>query len=231
MTYQPTPEQHRAEDAPMGYKGVYKIYDETGKVVVETVGNAKVSTSVVKYGSTSMSFDGNGDWLVIPDDPNINLGSGDFTLEFWVYFNVVNAEMALISKGWTSSVNFASYLIYMTNAGSVRFLSSSNGSGWDIANEKVITQAIAQTWTHIAVTRSGSTFRAFVNGVINDSFTFTSTAALLNSSAQKLLIGGRDQGNNTMNGNLQDLRITKGRARYTANFTPPTAQLGYNNAE
>jgi hypothetical protein len=207
------------------------IYDETGKVVVETVGNAKVSTSVVKYGSTSMSFDGNGDWLVIPDDPNINLGSGDFTLEFWVYFNVVNAEMALISKGWTSSVNFASYLIYMTNAGSVRFLSSSNGSGWDIANEKVITQAIAQTWTHIAVTRSGSTFRAFVNGVINDSFTFTSTAALLNSSAQKLLIGGRDQGNNTMNGNLQDLRITKGRARYTANFTPPTAQLGYNNAE
>jgi hypothetical protein len=201
------------------------VYDASTLNNLETVGDAKVSTSVVKYGNTSMSFDGSGDWLVIPDNPNINLGSGDFTLEFWVYFNVVNAEMTLINKGWTSSVSYASYLIYMTNTGSVRFLSSSSGGAWDIANEKVITQATAQTWTHIALTRSGSTFRTFVNGSINDSFTFSSTLSLLNSSAQKLLIGGREAGSNTMNGNISDLRINKGVARYTADFTPPTTPL------
>jgi hypothetical protein len=207
------------------------IYDETGKVVVETVGNAKASTSVVKYGGGSMAFDGNGDALHVPDDPNINFGAGDFTLECWVYFNAVNTQMTIISKGWQSSAAYASYLIWMENTGSLRFNSSSNGGAWDIANERVIGTMTAGSWRHIAVTRSGTTFRAFVDGVINNSFTFTSSASLANIAAQTLFIGLRQGGGTDMNGYISDLRITKGRARYTANFTPPTAKLGYSNAE
>jgi hypothetical protein len=206
------------------------IFDETGKVVAETVGNAKASTSVVKYGS-SMAFDGNGDSLYIPNDPNINFGSGDFTLECWVYFNAVNTYMTIISKGWNSSAEYASYLIWMENTGSLRFNSSSNGGAWDIANERVIGTMTTGSWRHIAVTRSGTTFRAFVDGVINNAFTFTSSAALANLAVQNLYIGDRQTGSTSLNGYISDLRITKGVARYTANFTPPTAQLGYNNAE
>jgi hypothetical protein len=198
------------------------IIDQTGKNNLETVGNAQLSTAVKKYGSGSIAFDGTGDSLKIIDNPNINFGSGDFTLECWVYFNVVNTEQVIFSKGWQSSSAYASYLIYMTSAASLRFGASTNGGSWDIANEKVIGTMTAGAWTHIAVTRSGTSFRAFINGVINDSFTFTSASSLANIAAQTLFIGGRTDGNSTMNGYIDDLRITKGYARYTSNFTPPT---------
>jgi len=198
------------------------IVDAHSSNVLETVGNAKLSTSVTKFGTASMAFDGTGDSLKIPDNSVINLFAGDFTLECWAYFNEVNAEMCLINKGWQSASAYASYCIYMASGGSLKFLSSSNGSSWNIANEKVIGTMTTTTWTHIAVTRSGTTFRAFVNGVINDAFTFTSSASLANLPAQTLFIGGRTDGSSTLNGYLEDVRITRGFARYTANFTPPT---------
>ena len=200
-------------------------YDSSMKSNFETVGNAQVSTSVKKYGTGSLAFDGTLDSVTAIDNPNINFGTGDFTLECWAYFNVVNAEMCLINKGWQSTPSFASYLIYMTSAGSLRFNASSAGASWDVASEKVIGTMTAATWTHIAVTRSGTTFRAFVNGTIVSAFTFTSATTLLNSATQALYIGGRSNGTSSMNGYLDDVRITKGYARYTANFTPPTAAL------
>lgn len=198
------------------------IIDQHSTNVLETLGNAQSSTAVEKFGGASMRFDGTGDSLKILDNPNINLGSGDFTIEYWSYFNVVNAQMTIISKGWNSSSAYASYLIWMNSDATLRFLASSNGGAWDIANERVIGTMTSGTWTHIAVTRSGTTFRAFVNGVINNAFTFTSSASLASIPAQTLFIGDRTNGDTSMNGYLDDLRITKF-ARYTANFTPPTA--------
>jgi hypothetical protein len=198
------------------------IYDNAMISNFETVGNAQVSTSVKKYGTGSMYFDGTLDSLAAVSNPNLNFGTGDFTLECWVYFNVVNAEMTLINKGWQTPNAYASYLIWMTNAGSLQFNASSAGTSWDIANGKVIGTMTATTWTHIAVTRSGTTFRAFVNGVITSAFTFTSASSLQNLATQALYIGGRANGTSSMNGYLDDVRLTKGVARYTATFTPPT---------
>ena len=187
------------------------------------MGNAQLSTVVKKYNNASMYFDGTGDSLKILDNPNINLGSGDFTLECWVYFNVVNAQMTIISKGWNSSSAYASYLIWMNSDATLRFLASSNGGAWDIASERQIGTMTASTWTHIAVTRSGTSFRAFINGTIVDAFTFTSSASLANIAAQTLFIGDRTNGGTSLNGYIDDLRITKGYARYTSNFTAPTS--------
>jgi len=198
------------------------IYDSAMISDYETVGNAQVNTSVKKYGAGSMAFDGTLDSIQTINKNDINLGTGDFTLECWAYFNVVNAEMTLINKGWqTSGSVYASYLIWMTSAGSLQFNASSAGSSWDIANGKVIGAMTATTWTHIAVTRSGTTFRAFVNGVITSAFTFTSASSLANIATQTLYIGGVSNGGSSMNGYLDDVRITKGYARYVANFTPP----------
>jgi hypothetical protein len=133
--------------------------------------------------------------------------------------------MTIINKGWNSSSAFASYLIWLENTGSLRFNSSSNGSSWDIANERVIGTMTAGAWTHIAVTRSGTSFRAFVNGVINNAFTFTSSAALANIAAQTLFIGDRTNGGTRVNGNISDLIIVRGLARYTSSFVPPAAPL------
>jgi len=191
----------------------------------DVVGNAQLSTAVKKFGNSSLSFDGTLDSLKIVDNPNINLGTSDFTIECWAYFNVVNAEMSLINKGWQSSSAYASYLIYMTSGGSLRFNASTNGGAWDIANEVVIGAMTATTWTHIAVTRSGTTYRAFINGAIVSGFTFTNSGSHANIAAQALYIGGVTNNNSSMNGYLDDVRITKGYARYTANFTPPTSDL------
>jgi hypothetical protein len=195
------------------------IDNSTNAISITKAGDAAVKTfnPFQNNPGKSIYFDGTGDSLKIIDNPNINLGSGDFTLECWVYFNVVNAEQVIFSKGWQSSSAYASYLIYMTSAASLRFGASSSGGSWDIASERVIGTMTAGSWIHIAVTRSGTSFRAFVNGVINDAFTFTSASSLASIAAQTLFIGGRTDGSSTMNGYIDDLRITKGYARYTSN--------------
>jgi len=83
----------------------------------------------------------------------------------------------------------------------------------------------ANTWYHIAVTRSGSTFRSFVNGVVDR--TFTSSSAIYTDATIPYNIGrvAYLSGTFFFNGYMDDYRVTKGYARYTAAFTPPTAQL------
>jgi len=209
------------------------IDNSSNALTITTNGNARPArngpfantTTVTLVGNEgSAYFDGTGDRLSVDGaNPGINLTTNNFTLECWVYFNVVNSEMTIINKGWQSSSAFASYLIYMTNTASLRFLASSNGGTWDIASERVMGTMIAGTWTHIAVTRSGTTFRAFINGVINDSFTFTSSSGLANIPAQTLFIGGRVLGDTSVNGYISNVRIVNGTALYTNSFIPSFA--------
>jgi len=82
------------------------------------------------------------------------------------------------------------------------------------------------TWYHIAVSRSGSTFRSFVNGVVEK--TFTSSATIFSDVTIPYNIGrsGYSPGGYFYyNGYIDDLRINKGVARYTTTFTPPTSAL------
>jgi hypothetical protein len=197
------------------------IFDQTAKNVIETVGDAKVSTAQFKYGSASMYFDGTGDYLTIPDSQSFNFGSGDFTIEMWIYFNAFSDGKAIITKGW-STVN-APFLIYTDGVqNKVKFYSSSNGSTWNIADGiAVLNSPSTGQWYHIAVTRSGSTFRTFANGT--ETANVTSSAAVY-STTQPVTIGS-GTGSTSINAYIDDLRITKGYARYTSNFTAPTSAL------
>lgn len=187
-------------------------------------GNVFVDTAQKQFGTGSIEFPAptSQGRLQYADNADFNFGTGDFTIEFWVRFNVVNAEQVVITKGWQDTPGFAAFLIYLTSGGQLRFGASSNGGSWDIANERLITSPSATTWTYIAITRSGTTFRAFVNGTIVGGFTFTSALGLLNSATQELQIGGRILNDVTMRGHIDEIRLTKGVARYTASFTPPT---------
>jgi hypothetical protein len=196
------------------------IFDQTAKNIIETRGDAKITTSVYKYGTGSIAFDGTGDYLTIPDNQIFNFGTGDFTIEMWIYLNTFADGKAILSKGW-SAVN-APFLLY-TNGGSNRisFYSSSNGSSWDIAdNVAVVNSPSTGQWYHIAVTRSGNTIRTFSNGTLTANVT---SSAALYSTTQPITIGGSSGGANYISGYIDDLRITKGYARYTSNFTPPAA--------
>ena len=187
---------------------------------LETVGNAQISTSVSKFGGGSLAFDGNGDWLIVASSPNFSFGTGNFTIEGWVYLNNVSGFQTVVAKtyGWGP---FA----ILSNGTSLLYYLSSTGSSWDIANGGNFGTVAAGAWYHFALVRNGSIFTAYLNGVSGG--TTTSSAALVENT-RTLIVGGiranDDSIGSPLNGYIDDLRITKGYARYTANFTPQTSQ-------
>jgi len=193
------------------------IFDNTAFADLETVGNTQISTSVVKYGTGSIYFDGAGDWLIVNSPNGANdyaFGSGDFTLEMWIYPTDITSVMLYDSRPNSSVgvyptlyINSSSFITYYTN-GSDRISGAS---------------AVINTWQHIALVRASGATKLYINGTQSGS-TYTDANTYLNGASRPII--GVDGGNTSLQnyaGYIDDLRITKGVARYTANFTPPTA--------
>ncbi len=194
------------------------IFDQTAKNVFETVGDAKVSTAQYKYGSGSIAFDGTGDNITIPSSPNLDFGTGDFTIELWINFSALSTNRVLLDK-WVSG-NANSWQLYWRSIGtSITFLV---GASTILLQDPSTSRITTNTWYHIAVTRSGSTNRLFIDGTqvasATDSTNLTNTNRLCIGEQLSTLT-------NDFSGYIDDLRITKGYARYTSNFTPPTSAL------
>ena len=211
------------------------IFDNAVMNNLETVGNAQVSTSVKKYGTGSIALDGTGDWLLTQGSPNFNFG-GDFTFECWVYIAGNSSAQptggtrpaALMTITNTSGLPTGSFF-------SLNGTTTTTGTGFGVfyyvggteygAN---CTVSIPQnTWHHIAMCRSGTTVRLFLNGVSQTVTTFGSIGTIsMNNQNYPVYIGASSfdtaqYGNRALNGYIDDLRITNGFARYVANFTPP----------
>jgi len=199
------------------------IYDNTAKNVFETVGNAQISTTQSKYGGSSMYFDGSGDWLQALSTPQFNFGTGNFTLECWAWLTNFSTDYRLLAKV-VNIGSYGSWQVIVDTSGYPRFYASSAASSWDVCSNLGGGVAIvAGTWNHIAVTRSGTTFTIWVNGV--SAGTTTSSASIYYSASVPVTVGGMPDGTRSLNGYIDDARITTGVARYTTNFTPPTSQL------
>lgn len=189
------------------------IIDNAQKNDLETVGNAQVSTSVVKYGTGSMAFDGSGDYLVGRTTDLLSFNTGDFTVEMWVYPNSVAGNIVLIDtrssgtdSGWAFYINSSSKLaLFTSNADRITAGSALSAS----------------TWTHVVLARSGSTLAIYMNGVQSATATYSTT---MTCPGRISVASGFDNAA-PLNGYIDDLRITKGVARYTANFTPPIARM------
>jgi len=191
------------------------IYDAASQNALETVGNAQISTAQSKWGGGSMFFDGTGDYLIPSNTLPLTLGTGDFTIEFWVYFTAgATASRGLID--WRPASTEGVYPAILTNASSAII--------FYVNSVTRITGGTpsAATWTHIAVCRSGTSTRLFIDGTQSGS-TYTDSNNYL-GPASRPMIGatGFSAGANAFNGYMDDLRITRF-ARYTANFTPPAA--------
>jgi hypothetical protein len=186
------------------------IVDATSRNVYETVGNAIISNVQSKFGVGSISFPGAlTAYLKAPTNPSLDFGTGDFTVECWVYFNSVASDQGLFGGS-------------TTNAWEIRWRTSTglNLGRLNTAFDSTFAWSpSATTWYHVAVTRSGTSVRGFVNGSQIGS---TSTNSNTYNSGTLFYIGITDTSNNAFNGYLDDIRITKGFARYTANFTAPT---------
>jgi hypothetical protein len=187
------------------------IYDATSKNDLETVGNAQISTTQSKFGGSSMYFDGTGDWLQIPASRNLEV-SGDVTIEFWVYWNSIGNIAMLF--GWGAGTTGKTFA-YTYSDGRI-------GVGINGTNEiaSAAGEATTGAWTHIAIVRNGSTTTIYKNGTSIASNTTAIWYASTGTDA--FYIAGSGSVTDT-NAYIQDFRITKGVARYTSNFTAPTA--------
>ena len=191
------------------------IYDATSKNDLETVGDAQISTAQSKWGGSSMYFDETGDYLTLPASQNVALGSGDFTIECWARFaaSTVGNGMGLfqLSSGYLNSQ------VRGPAAG------ADNTTGrWSIyyGTSSTVHASLApstNTWYHVAFVRASGTSKLYVDGTeiisVSDSTNYTGTY---------FTVGGWYSSSFLLNGYLQDVRITK-YARYTTNFTAPTA--------
>ena len=183
------------------------IYDSASKNVLETVGNAQVSTTQAKWGTTSMYFDGTGDALNFRSNDILAFGTGDWTVEFWVYHASLTGQQSYV--GDTPGNTNGPY-IYKDTSHKIGLYYS--------AQILTATNAIsATTWYHVAIARASGTVRLFING------TQEATAADSTNLSVPIQWVGADGTSGYFNGYIDDLRITKGYARYTANFTAPTA--------
>jgi len=188
------------------------IFDNTGKNNLETVGNAQIDTTTKKFGTGSMEFDGSGDYLILPNNSEMTLGSGDFTVEGWLYLNSVSSTQFLIDQRPTSTQGVYPSL-YMNSATLNWFVSS--------ANRITSSNLSTNQWYHFAIVKSGSSTKMYIDGSQAGS-TYTDTNNYL---ASRTLIGFSSFNDSPFNGFIDDLRITKGVARYTANFTAPTKEF------
>tara|TARA_B100001248_G_scaffold262089_1_gene256020 strand:- start:702 stop:3185 length:2484 start_codon:yes stop_codon:yes gene_type:complete len=179
---------------------------------VKLIGNTKSSTTQTKFLSTSMYFDGTGDYIKMG---GVNIGqdgSSDFTAEGWFYLTASPSNYITVvqtrasnasTAGWVMAISASDFYIY---------------SGAHIVQKS---SAISSNqWYHWAYSRQSGTHRLFLDGTLLDSDT---TAR--NYTEDEFWIGAKYDASEYFTGYQSDVRMTHGLARYTANFTPPTAAL------
>ena len=176
-------------------------------------GNTKISTAQKKYGSASGAFDGSGDYLDSDGSTDFEF-PGNFTIECWARFTGIGAYGLYDSR---SSYTTGYISLRLHESGIMVF----ENPGVVITGTTAI---VADRWYHIAVSRSGSSIKMFLNGVQEGS-TYSSSSTFLSSASMPSFGRNSFFGGGNMNGYVDDLRVTKGVARYTGTFTPPRRQL------
>lgn len=181
-------------------------------------GNALITTAQSKFGGASGLFHGSGDYLSTPDSADWYFGTGDFTIDFWVRFNSVNTYQGFFSVYDRGS---SQMFLELQNNGGMRFYARDSG-GVKLDNTWTPSPALATgTWYHMALVRSGSSFYFFIGGSQVGSVYADSDA--VPDYTTSFLIGVSEGGFAYLNGWLDEFRVSKGVARWTSNFTPPTS--------
>lgn len=187
-------------------------------------GDAQIDTAQSKFGGASGLFDGTGDWLTCPSHSSLNLQTGDFTLECWIRPSALSSYHTIASH--LHSDGYSPWVLYLdawNKSPKLVFSFSTTSSNWRI--ETAEGALSTGTWYHVAATRSGNDFRLFLDGDLIGTQTRSIT---LRSTAAPVRIGVNNPVDfpNLFAGWIDDFRITKGVARYTAAFDAPTAEFG-----
>ena len=187
-------------------------------------GTAQLDTAQKKFGTASLLLDGDSDYVTVGDSDHLYFEADDFTVECWVRFAALgnNTIFSHWANGTATSMSY--YLTYFNSSGILR-LGYYLGSNLDTSYSW---SPSTGTWYHIALERSGTTLKVYIDGTSVISVSASTTA--LRDSEDPFRVGVFNDGSTGsptlewyFNGHIDDLRITKGIARYGTNFTPPTS--------
>lgn len=194
------------------------IVDHKGHTITR-VGNTSVSTVKTKLNKYSLYFDGTGDYVYSANSVDWAMGTGNYTFDAWVYPTQTGVQMTIFDTRASASSAGIWYGIDVNG----KLATWGFGGAWaGSASPKTVN---FNAWNHVAFVRNGTNFYMFLNG--NLEVTFTGVGA--NSTDQAITIGGaidyRDTGTtNKFVGYMDSVRITKGVARWSANFVPPSVR-------
>jgi hypothetical protein len=185
---------------------------------VTAFGGAQISTAQSKFGGASGFFDGVDDYIGA-SDAALALGSSDFTVEGWVRLNSVPA---IISSSRLVGGGANNYWVFSVLASGALEFQSRNTAGTQFYARTGAGACSVGAWHHVAATRQSGLLRVFVDGALGAT---TANDAGHNLSEQSVALALFNYTGFVAfgNGYIDEVRITKGAARYTAGFTPPTA--------
>lgn len=205
-----------------GSDGSTTFTDESGKTWTAN-GNAQIDTAQSKFGGASGLFDGSGDYIDTPDHADFNVGSDNFTIDCWFKKAANNVTYCLFGQCDSAATDTTVSFVLKANqdgAGNHPYCAVYTGS-----TVKDITSSVAVTdggWHHIAMVRNGNTMTLYLDGTSVG--TVDITGVTVNNSANKPTIGRVGElSAQFYNGWIDEFRFSKGIARWTANFTPPTS--------
>lgn len=181
--------------------------------IVTPVGHVQHETDQKKFGNTSIYFDGSGDYLSIADHATLDFGSDDFTIDLWVYVFGSGARR-IVSKADTGVSN--GYLFGINASNQLEF-SQFGGGGSTITDTNTISGSV---WTHVAVVKYSGTLKIYTGGVSDGS---GSCGDIIGNALATQFGRLATQTGYDWNGYKDEIRISKGVAHWTANFTPPTS--------
>ena len=209
------------------YKGVAKYTSEfipaasDPYIVPQTPSGVSGGSKLLAPTSGSVHFDGAGDHLTIADHSDWNMGTGDFTMEAYVYLNSFSSSGydAILTKyaggaqqfWWVINGSGQQVFYYYYNGGASSVSATAGSMG-------------LKRWYHVAVVRNGNTLHVYQDGVEVTTADLSSAGAMNDSSAPAH-IGASGGAGYWFNGYISNVRVVKGTALYKTNFAPPTTAL------
>ncbi|MFZ5980319.1 MAG: LamG-like jellyroll fold domain-containing protein, partial [Candidatus Zixiibacteriota bacterium] len=192
--------------------GATSFGDSTIGKTITVAGNTHHEKDQAKIGQTSMYFDGTGDYLSLADSDDWNFGSGDFTVDTWVYATSWDNYDGIVAK-WHSVTDASRDWAIIAASGVINFAWHTGSGTGGIAGVSALS---TNAWHHIAAVRNGSDMKLYVDG----SEYATGSITTIRDSAVVLDIGSYSDPNYYFNGYIDEVRVSKGVARWTANFDP-----------
>lgn len=202
-----------------GANGSTVFTDEIGRSVTP-YGNATISTAQSKFGGASMYFDGVGDYLSVPSSTDFDFDTGDLTIECFIKPDLASQVGVLVGRQEPGN-GMAMQLLQHTATITWTTRSQGGGAVYSFGGGTVSTSE----WNHVAVTRQGGIARLWLNGNLVNTASDPTNLSCIGRPLSIAILDDTSLGA-PYKGFIDDLRVVKGLALYTANFTPPAVPLG-----